>query len=224
MNTNAYPLRHGRARPPMARRQRGVVLIVSLLLLVVMLISAAALMRSTDLSLFQAGNIAFKRDLTHQAEKASKEILDAFVNGALSDQIKQANTTVGLNYSAMRLPTGSRGIPDALLVDDVTFASIGTTSKDIELPDQKVTIRYVIDRMCTEAGLDTVLGPDKCTLADNNNVRGGSARKWQRAEIGSVGGAGANPQSVVFRLSIRVTGPRNTQAFYQTTFTAPTKS
>lgn len=215
----ATPTPHLRSST-VAAGERGVVLIVSLLLLVVMLISAAALMRSTDISLFQAGNIAFKRDLTHQAERASQAILDTFLAGGdLDDQVKRSNHIVAQNYSAIALPTNPRGIPQALLVDDTAFALIGTAGKDIDLPDQGVRIRYVVDRMCTDVGLDTVLGSDRCALADNNSVRGGSARKWQRAEFGSIGGAGANPQSVVYRLSIRVTGPRNTQGFYQTTFT-----
>lgn len=203
-----------------AAGQRGVVLIVSLLLLVVMLISAAALMRSTDLSLFQAGNIAFKRDLAHQAERASQEILNTFVaGGALDDAVKRSAHAVALNYSAVALATNPRGIPQALLANDATFALVGTVGKDIELDDQGIRIRYVVDRMCTDLGPESLLGADRCVLADNTLVRGGSARKWQRAEIGSIGGAGAAPTQVVYRLSIRATGPRNTQAFYQTTFT-----
>ena len=92
------------------------------------------------------------------------------------------------------------------------------------MPGQQVTLRYVVDRLCDSGGLDTTLGADHCNLASDGAPRGGSGDKANTAEdaAGGSGGAvlaGAVQQQVVYRLSIRVTGPRNTQAFFQTTFT-----
>jgi hypothetical protein len=50
---------------------------------------------------------------------------------------------------------------------------------------------------------------------------GGGALTLINASRATSGGIGAVPQSVVFRLSILVTGPRNTQSFFQSTFSVP---
>ena len=55
-------------------------------------------------------------------------------------------------------------------------------------------------------------------LIDTGVPQGGSVTDLQRAETAGVGGGGAVPQQLVYRISVRVTGPRNTQAFFQTTF------
>jgi hypothetical protein len=57
-----------------------------------------------------------------------------------------------------------------------------------------------------------------CTLANGLKPRGGDGSQLPNAEDNSAGGLGALPQQVVYRLSVRVTGPRNTQAYFQSTF------
>jgi hypothetical protein len=74
--------------------------------------------------------------------------------------------------------------------------------------------------MCSATGLDTTLGAGSCTFVDAGAPLGGTSYAWERAEQPGAGGvAGAQPQQVVYRISIRVDGPRKTQAFLQTTFT-----
>ncbi len=206
------------------RTQRGVVLLTSLLILVVMLIAAAALMRSFDTSLSTAGNLAFKRDLAQQSEQAAQTILAAFrPTGALAGSTARAANDLTRNYSAVVLPSNAQGIPQALLADTLP-ATVGTAA-DINA-GQGITLRYVVDRLCSELGEDTTLGADRCTLADSTVLPGGASSDTQRAERGSgvaaggtgAGGAGAVAQPVIYRLSIRATGPRGTQSFFQTTF------
>lgn len=197
--------------------QRGAVLIISLIVLVVMLISAAALMRSFDISLTTAGNLAFKRDLAQQSEQAAETILARFrAGGALIGVAAREANSPTLNYSATVLPSNPQGIPNTLLASDATFA--GTwTGADIDA-GQGITLRYIVDRMCATAGTGSET-PDNCSVADASLQPGGSSSDWQRAERASVGGArGAVAQPVVYRLTIRADGPRNTQSFFQTTF------
>lgn len=200
-----------------ARRQRGAVLIISLIVLVVMLISAAALMRSFDISLTTAGNLAFKRDLAQQSEQAAEAILMRFrTGGALVGTTARETNNVALNYSATVLPSNPQGIPNTLLANDATFSG-AWTGGDIDA-GQGITLRYVVDRMCTTSGGGSET-PDNCSVADASLQPGGSSSEWQRAERASVGGArGAVAQPVVYRLTIRATGPRDTQSFFQTTF------
>ena len=89
-----------------------------------------------------------------------------------------------------------------------------------------VTIRYVVDRLCATVGDEGALGASTCRQADNPVPAGTSLSNLQGAErsLGSTGGGGgksAIPQSVLYRLSIKVSGPRNTQSFFQSTFAAP---
>jgi hypothetical protein len=77
-------------------------------------------------------------------------------------------------------------------------------------------VRYVIDRLCAATGPAT---QDGCTLAGNLIPAGSSSSELLRAEDGSSGGSGAVAPQVVYRISIRVDGPRRTQSFFQSTFT-----
>jgi hypothetical protein len=217
-----------RRRDPAPARaaQRGTVLLFSLIILVVMLISSVALVRSFDTTLNTAGNLAFKRDLAQQSEEATQTILTQFrAGGLLVTATARANNMIAQNYSATVLPSNAQGIPLALL-GDAAFAAVGTASTDIKDDDRKIALRYVVDRLCTSTGEDAALGSDDCTVAEEVVLAGGSQSNWQRAETGSgvaaggsgAGLAGAVALPVVYRLSIRATGPRNTQSFFQTTF------
>lgn len=200
----------------LGRPQRGVVLVVVLVALVVMLVASVALVRSFNTSLFTSGNLAFKRDLVNQGERAVPEVMAELTGGKLATPQARAASNEALNYSAIILKPNDQGIPLALLDSDETFKPTRTIKDE----HQQVTIRYVVDRLCDMAGLDTALGAEHCNVASGAAPLGGSGSELRRAEDNSSsGGAGAVPKQVVYRLSIRVDGPRSTQAFFQTTFT-----
>lgn len=210
------------------RTERGVVLITTLLILLVMLVGAVALVRSFDTSLVTAGNLSFKRDLAQQSELAVENILRDFrAAGPLATRATRGATDQSRNYSAVVLAANAQGIPLALLDNTLTDPKLGTvgTAADIDV-GRGITLRYVVDRQCSEVGDDSTLGPERCTLVPGGRVAGGSSSQWQRAEQNSnvaAGGAGAGlagaaPQYVVYRISIRATGPRGTQSFFQTTY------
>jgi type IV pilus assembly protein PilX len=207
---------HKRAQRHASRTQgqRGVTLLYGLLALLIMMVGAAAMVRSMNTSMLISGNLAFKRDLTNQAERAAAQVMPQLQTGALAAEATRQNNQVNLNYSATLLPTNDQGMP-AALVDNTAFAARGSTANDITVNDQAVTVRYLIDRLCANTGV-----PDDshCTMADAGNARGGSASQLLTAEDSSGGGKGALQPLVVYRLSIRVSGPRNTQAFFQSTF------
>lgn len=209
MKKNTRPAARGR------RAQRGAVLLFAMIALVVLLIGTLALMRSMNTSLFTAGNFGFKRDLTNQGERAMTAVLDLVQTGALGNEAARQSNVAASNYSASVLATNPQGVPLALLTDGV-FAGVGVSGNDIALADMGVTVRYVIDRLCVAAGPAT---QDGCTLAGDLLPAGSSASELLRAEDGSSGGAGAVAPQVVYRVSIRVDGPRRTQSFFQTTFT-----
>jgi Tfp pilus assembly protein PilX len=190
-----------------AARQRGVVLIFSLIVLLILAIGAVALLRSADSSLVSAGNLAFHKDLVNQAEQAVANVMTEFKTNALPLGGATTASMPGANYSASTLVTNAQGVPTVLL-DDTAFALIGTAA-DIVGRTPDVTIRYVIDRLCV-AG--TVIPTTTACVQSTGLPTGGTANRNT---------AVAPPSATVYRVSVRVTGPRNTQAFLQTTFTKP---
>lgn len=198
---------------PLHRRpaERGVVLLLCLIVLVVLLAGGVAVMRSMNTSLSSAGNLAFKRDLVNQGEQAADTALKLFSTGALSAVGADLVSVKDVNYSAERLPSNDRGIPLALLSDSA-FDAVASAAKDIEDTSRKdhVKVRYVIDRLCNASG---AASKSSCVYAPaTTDVRGGSVQESQRPPP---------PKALVYRLSVRVDGPRDTQVFLQSSFTKP---
>ncbi len=199
--------------------QRGIVLIFALITLVILLIGAVAISRSINASQFAIGNIGFKRDLTNQGERALQIALDAVRTGGALAVVTARNTDLqSANYKATLLPTNAQGIPNALL-SDTDFAAVGVTSNDITITDMGVKIRYVIDRMATATGNCST---SICTMA-NQTVFGGGSSEWINSQTNSGAANNANPSAVpqqpIYRITLRVTGVRNTLSFFQSTFT-----
>lgn len=209
-----------RARP--GRRQSGVVMLFALIALVIMLVGSVALMRSLNVSLFNVGNIAFKRDMSNQAERVLVDVLPKFTGtGVLASRAVRGASSLPNNYSAKILPTNAQGIPSVLLATDAVFKTVGTGA-DITPAGQAVAIRYIIERLCDDVGEDALLGASRCILSQLPVPAGGDHATLSSAEFAagsaSAPGKSALPPSVVYRLSVRVTGPRNTLSFFQTTF------
>jgi type IV pilus assembly protein PilX len=202
-----------------AHHQRGVVMLFGLLALVIMMIGAVAMMRSMNTQLFNAGNLGFKRDITNQGELATAMVLQAMGGvGALSTETKRRSHLTANNYSATILKNNAQGLPEAL-ISDTEFAKVALNTNDIANDSQGIKVRYVVDRLCANTG---VADPSHCTMSDAGKPVGGSvteAGNNGNAEDRSEGGEGAVAPQVVYRLSIRVEGPRRTQAFFQTTLT-----
>jgi type IV pilus assembly protein PilX len=214
------------AYPP--RQQRGVVLLFALIAVTVMLIGAVALISSFNTSLVTAGNIGFKRDLSNQVEKAISEVMLKFEgSGALSTTSARGATKGAHNYSATALTTNSQGIPLDLLKKTADFNSASPTNwtgADLD-PGQGIKIRYLVDRLCSTAGdAHLTLAPEACIRGGKSQflpAAGDESRMRSKAEDGGAGVAAAVPLPVAYRVTVRATGPRNTEAFYQVTFTEP---
>jgi type IV pilus assembly protein PilX len=198
-----------------ATRQQGVVLIFSLIVLLILAIGAVAVLRSVDSSLLSAGNLAFHRDLVNQGEQAVANVMTEFkTNGAPLGGATTVNMQAA-NYSATTLPTNPQGVPVALL-NDAAFAAVATpglqpAGNDIAGRTSDVTIRYVIDRLCI-AVPPTVVATSSTCVQSTGLPTGGTANRNT---------AVAPPSATVYRISVRVDGPRHTQAFLQSTFTKP---
>jgi type IV pilus assembly protein PilX len=195
-------------RTHLHRPQRGVVMLFGLIALLIMMLGAVAMLRSTSTTLTNTGNLGFKRDLTNQGERAVDIVLTLMKTGALSTDAARQATSTASNYSATLLASNAQGLP-TVLVDDAAFGGAGSAGNDITVADMGVTLRWVVDRLCVNTGVATT---SHCTMTDAGQPLGCSASDCFNLD-------NLIPQQVVYRLSIRVTGPRATQAFMQSTFT-----
>ncbi len=192
-----------RTMPASRSRQRGVIMLVTLMAMVILLISSIAMLRSFDTSLLLSGSMAFKRDLMNQGERGIAQAVAYFNSGALStDSARQADVK-SVNYSASILSSNARGIPEALL-GSTKFSAAGMTGTDITDSSTGVTIRTVIDRQCSATG---AFSTSSCVYVPGYSDSGGT--NWLKK-------AGAE-YVPVYRISVRVDGPRNTQVYLQTT-------
>jgi len=184
--------------------QRGVIVLFTMIAVVLLLIGSVALVRSFDTAQTLAGNMAFKRDLMNQAERGiARALASVSPAGALEfDSVRQADSTAD-NYSATTLPSNSHGIP-SILIDEAAWQASGMTGTDIVDGSAGIQIRYVIDRMCSAGGMSTAAN---CAISSLNIDKNGT--NWVRRA-----GGGMLP---VYRISVRVTGPRNTQTYVQST-------
>ncbi|MGJ7490968.1 pilus assembly PilX family protein [Variovorax sp. ZT4R33] len=202
-------------------RERGVVLLFCLIILVVLLAGGVAVMRSMNTSLFGAGNLAFKRDLVNQGELAIAQAMRAFqAGGALATSTTTRANLPSANYSAVELQTNEHGIPRVLLkkttltgpdVLNNTFAPTGASITG----SGNVTVHYVIDRMCNATGLFSTVGNNRCVYTPSSTETLGGDQSQLSTPGPSV------PSPPIYRVSVRVDGPRDTQVFLQASFTKP---
>ena len=213
------------------RNQRGVVPITTLLILVVMLIGAVALVRSFDTSMVTAGNLSFKRDLAQQSELAVETILRDFRTagplatraarcGRPSAQLQRA----GAGGQRARHSAGAAERPgDADADRSADQPGYRNGQRDRCRPRHPPALRGRPPVQRARRRFDArrrTLHP-----GPRRAPRGGSYSQSQRAPSRSAvtggsgaGLAGAAPQYVVYRVSIRAFGPRGTESFFQTTY------
>lgn len=187
------------------RGQRGIILIVTLFAMIILMIAGVALVRSFDSSLVLAGNMAFKRDLVNQGERGMAAAIASMKgSGALVSATTRQSNLISSNYYASLLATDVHGIPTILLNDSAWVSAGMSVTGDIKDTVSGVTIRYVIDRLCSASGAPS---PANCIVSAYGD-KGGTANQKRAAAI----------TPPVYRISVRVTGPRNTQTYLQSTF------
>lgn len=185
----------------LASGERGVTVVIALIALVVLLISGVALIRSFDTSLLMAGNLSFKRDLVNQGERGLRKVSALLTSGALVDETTRNSNLATANYSAVALASDSHGLPTILSASDANFAA-AMTGADLVDTDSQVQIRYVIDRQCASTG---AFDASTCLTTPTASDKAGTA--W----IKRAGGE----RRPVYRISVRVKGPRNTEVYLQ---------
>lgn len=180
--------------------ERGVVLFVALIAMVLMSLAGVALIRATDTNTSVAGNLAFRQ--------ASNALVTTAVERAADDLFYHQNildTTqddLAHNYYAtLQAGEKSNAVP-AVLANGGAYP--GTFQK-IADANSGNTASWAIERLCTVTG-DPLINIGKCDVMVPKVSPGKTTMK---------GGGPPTPPQPLFRVSIRVDGPRNTVAYAQ---------
>ena len=197
-----------------ARKQSGFSLVFALIALVILLMATVSVMRSSGLNLFSAGNASFKQDMVARSDAVNVRIFALLrAGGALATESSLGSSLKSSNYSATALQTNAQGLPLAL-INDSTFDAVGDSANDIRDDASNTVIRYVMERLCDQTGNSAALGREHCVYnPDRNPVQGGSSTQASTAIPPSF--------SPIYRVSVRIQGPRGSEAYLQNTFTKP---
>lgn len=190
----------------MAKSQKGLVLFVALIALVAMSLAAAALIRSVDSGVLVAGNLAFKQSAIMSAETGIARAY-RFINesGEAALQAPAAGYFANLDGVLLETP--------ASLNSAANWANAIQIASDIDDRSGNET-RIILQRMCRNAGAVT---QENCLVGTGNSAANSQCAK---SEGGGAGGGGFGAQkggadAVVYRATVRVTGPKNTVSFLQ---------
>ena len=169
----------------MRRSERGMTMVVVLILMTVMLLGGLALARMTEVGTLASGNAAFR-----EASLACSEVgaNTAFV--ALQ-ALTNENQNNGGWYFAQTQPVDANGVP-TVNFDAAPEVVVGAYS-----------LRYVVDRVCT--GALPVIDPlRQCLVKQVPQLESATDREKPDP-----------PTARQFRITVRVTGPKDTRAWVQ---------
>ncbi len=203
--------------------QGGFVLIIALIVLAAMTLAAAAMVRTVDTSTLLARNISFKRDAVNRNDFALEAAIDQFrAGGALRDGANTLDAIANQNYSAVMLPTDTDGVPLALKNASTSspyalpantgltppypggtlgLAGPGKIPTSLELGMFPI---YLIERMCTTRG---IAAAETC-IVNGRAQAGGTQPNDKPGQL----------FPPMYRITARVTGPRNTVSYVQAIF------
>jgi type IV pilus assembly protein PilX len=177
-------------------RQGGVVLLIALVALVAMTLAGLALMRSVDTTGLLSGNFAFRQSGLHATDTG----IEAAYSALASTYIASMNTnapsacTTGCNYYATEQTVDTNGIPSNINWANVTATTVGGI----------YSVQYVIDRLCTA----TTTATNIASVCYSGAAAGSGTKKAGGITFTSA-------QQIYYRITARVSGPRNSVSFAQ---------
>ncbi|MEQ1487679.1 MAG: hypothetical protein ABL920_04250 [Methylotenera sp.] len=197
-------------------KQRGVVLFIALIALVVMSLAAVALIRSVDTNTLIAGNLAFKQSALVSSDRGVETALawvEAKAGSAAATDLNADNSANADNGYYATYLTPNLEDP-AVLKASATWNEAKTAyavAPDIDsgTGDDGNNIRYIVQRMCRQAAVPTA---DICLFGQA--TQGNGSKKVKDGP-----GAGAiisSQESPVYRITVKVTGPKGTVSYAQT--------
>ncbi len=193
------------------QRQQGVVLIIALIMLVAMTLGGLAMMRSVHTTTAIAGNLAFQQAATNSADTGVEAAVAWLENnngtGVLYNDIPASGYAASKGtsddpssnqdwtelWSAVWVP---RGVVTVTQTGGGTVDAAGNT------------VQYAIQRLCNATGNPT--GNAGCAVSPVEATQTGNSKSGGNAKL-------TVSTQVYYRITVRVTGPRNTVSFIQST-------
>jgi len=196
-----------------ATRERGAILFIALIVLVAMSLAGIALMRSVDTNVLIAGNLAFRQGATAGGDWGIEDAR-AWITGHPALLIDEQPAGFPFYFASWQQSLDLIGNnPDP-----------GVANYDWNQPDGPMDlgydsagnrVQYVIHRLCDTpgapgSGIPTVKCVKSALAASPGAGPGGSNT------VQPVGGGNVSlGTSVLYRITVRITGPRNTVGFVQ---------
>lgn len=191
-------------------KQRGVVLFIALIALVVMSLAAAALIRSVDTNTLITGNLSFKQSAIVSSDRGIETAL-AWVNAAAIANLATLNADNAVNgylatFDALDLDNR------AVLKASATWAANSALATGTGIiagreNDTGNEIRYIVQRMCRDPIAPT---QENCLFGESKKGSGSKKVKYRK-------GLNLKPvPSAIYRVTVRVAGPKNTVSYTQT--------
>lgn len=186
------------------RKQDGVIIFIALIMLVAMSLAGIALMRTVSGGVMLAGNLSMKATTTRASDFAMESAAE-WIGG--NEALLSAGTPgYSQGYSPIMNGSGAfvadtQGHFDAVRQTEAFWE---TNAEDLPMPADlsDFEAKYVIHRMCRDPG-----PPDQ-----NCVTFPGGSQQCSEAACQGTGGAG---RRVLYRVSIYITGPKNTESFVQ---------
>ncbi|PKO25704.1 MAG: hypothetical protein CVU35_02875 [Betaproteobacteria bacterium HGW-Betaproteobacteria-8] len=197
-------------------RQRGVVLFIALIALLVMSLAAVALIRSVDTNTMIAGNLALRQSALTSSDRGAETAMNWLDAKALANLAELDGNNVGEGYYATYFPTidaNGDGVTDD--EDDRLFAkSLVDNNGVLDTADdgQGNKIEYIVQRMCLNPAPPANDATNKCMLGKPETDTSSFAVK-DAPEAGAIVNTNQSP---IYRVTVKVTGPKNTVSYTQT--------
>ncbi len=186
-------------RQPTQRRQsqQGLILFIALIVLVALTLSGLSLMRSSGTGLLIAGNLSFRQSSVSIADNGTEVARGWLLNTPLITLDSDDNTN---GYYATQ--GNAAGF-------DYVNHNWSSNSKTVSpAPDAATTVRWVMHRLCSNTGSPVGSG-QSCVFLETSTNAGSSKSVLSGSQ------RALSSQSVLYRVTTRVEGPRNSIAYTQ---------
>lgn len=181
-------------------RQSGMSLFIAMIALLALSLAGIALVRSVDTANVIAGNLAFRQGTLHASDvgiETAYSTLGTIVTTSLDANYPGGCATGACNYyPTKQAAVDARGIPTI-----INWANVPTITVN-----SSYSVKYVIDRLCT--GVIPVTNINgQCSASPSSGAGSGSKKAGATVFTGG--------QLIYYRISVQVTGPRNTTSYVQ---------
>ena len=203
------------------KSQNGIVLFIAMVALVVMSLASVALIRSVDTNSLITGNLSFKQTSLVSSSYGIESLSD-YLGKQVSSFAYANDASNGYYALCTATQSSTTNVCDgALLLQDATWQT-GTSSRladGLQITAGKDaygnTIDYIVERMCSS--FDPAANPagsaTKTTCLLAKRAKGGGTQIGLNEP--SAGGPEVVTDLPVFRVTVRVRGPKNTISYVQ---------